>query len=87
MFVYRGGDRDMAVSVGGGVGPEEREILRRSTVMVAPGSAAPLSRSQALELFDELDRLAGFERRVRELVAETGGVGPGRQRRGGRPAE
>ncbi len=87
MFVYRGGDRDMAVSVGGGVGPEEREILRRSTVMVAPGSAAPLSRSQALELFDELDRLAVFERRVTELVAEMGRVTPGRPGRSGRPRE
>ncbi len=77
----------MAVPVGVGVGPEEREILRRSTVMVPPGSAAPLSRSQALELFEELDRLAGFERRVRELVAEMTGVPPGRQRRGGRPRE
>ncbi len=69
------------------MGPEEREILRRSTVMVPPGSAAPLSRSQALELFDELDRLAGFERRVRELVAEMEGVAPGRRRGGVRPPE
>ncbi len=87
LFVYSGADARFAVPWEVLMGPEEREILRRSTVMVAPGAAAPPSRSQALELLDELDRLAGFERRVRELVGEMRRVALGRQGQDGRAPE
>jgi len=56
-------------------------------VMVSHGCGAPLSREQALELFDELERLAGFERRVRELFGEVDAGDRPPTGRGGRPRE
>ena len=48
--------------------PWEREIVRRSTVMLARGQQTPLKREQVLELIEDLDRLEQRDRDVRETV-------------------
>lgn len=47
---------------------EEWEIIRRSTVMLAPGQNAALDKETALALLDELARLAERDREARHLL-------------------
>lgn len=48
--------------------PESIEQLRRSVAMLTPRQPSGLNREAALRLYEELQRLQGADRRLRELV-------------------
>ncbi len=47
------------------------ERIRRSVVLLAPGHPAGLDREAAIKVLEELQRLQGRDRRIKELLDEV----------------
>jgi hypothetical protein len=51
--------------------PDDLERIRRSIVLLSPRQPSGLDREAAVAVLEELQRLQGRDRRVRELLAQV----------------